>query len=69
MHAVTNATRALGVAGQTKLDAMQAIADGIKSQLNTKLEAMQAIADGIQLQLRAMHDEKAELAALRLCFP
>ena len=38
MHAVANATRALGVAGQTKLDAMQAIADGIKSQLNTKLE-------------------------------
>ena len=40
MHAVANATRALGVAGQTKLDAMQAIADGIKSQLNTKLAAV-----------------------------
>ena len=33
MHAVSNATRALGVAVQTKLDAMQSIADGIKSQL------------------------------------
>ncbi|MED5164311.1 MAG: hypothetical protein VX683_00565, partial [Cyanobacteriota bacterium] len=61
MHAVSNATRALGVAGQTKLDAMQRIADGIKSQLNTKLAAVQAIADGIQTQLRALSEDKAEL--------
>ena len=61
MHAVSNATRALGVAGQTKLDAMQSIADGIKSQLNTKLAAVQAIADGIQTQLRALSEDKAEL--------
>ena len=61
MHAVANATRSLGVAGQTKLDAMQAIADGIKSQLNTKLEAMQAIADGIQSQLRSLGEEQATL--------